>query len=43
MPFCSEALESTKIKLYEPVSSQKYKNGYRAKICDLTVPLKKDV
>ena len=33
MQFCFEALESTKISSYEPVSSQKYENGYRTKIC----------
>ena len=32
-----EALESTKISSYEPVSSQKYENGYRTKICNFTV------
>ena len=37
MPFCFEALKSTKISLYEPVSSQKYENGYQTKICDFTV------
>ena len=36
MLFCSEALESTKISSYEPVSSQKYENGYRTKICNFT-------
>ena len=34
MSFSFETLESTKIGLYEPVSSQKYENGYRTKICD---------
>ena len=34
---CFEALESTKISLYEPVSSEKYENGYRAKICDFSI------
>ena len=34
---CFEALESTKISSYEPVSSQKYENGYRTKICNFTV------
>ena len=37
MLFCFEALESTKIISYEPVSSQKYENGYRTKICYFTV------
>ena len=37
MEFCFEALESTKISSYEPVSSQKYANGYRMKIGDFTV------
>ena len=31
MSFCFEALESTKISSHEPVSSQKYENGYRTK------------
>ena len=30
--FVSEALESTKISSYEPISSQKFENGYRTKI-----------
>ena len=34
---CVEALESTKMSSYEPVSSQKYENGYWTKICDFTV------
>ena len=34
--FC-EALKSTKISSYEPVSSQKYENRYRMKICNFTV------
>ena len=38
MQFCLEALESTKISSYEPVSSQKYENGYRTKIYNFTVP-----
>ena len=38
MFFCFEALQSTKISSYEPVSSQKYENGYRTKICNFTVP-----
>ena len=37
MSFCFEALESAKISLCEPVSSQKYENGYRTKICDFTL------
>ena len=37
--FCFEALKSTKISLCEPVSSQKYENGYRTKICNFTVLL----
>ena len=37
MKFCFEALESTKISSYEPVSSQKYENGYWTKICNFTV------
>ena len=37
MKFCFEALESTKISSYEPVSSEKYENGYRTKICNFTV------
>ena len=37
MWFCVEALKSTKISSYEPVSSQKYENGYRTKICNFTV------
>ena len=41
MKFCFEALESTKISSYELVSSQKYENGYRTKICNFTVPAKK--
>ena len=36
-----EALESTKISSYEPVSSQKYENGYRTKMCNFTVEQKK--
>ena len=36
-PFCFEALESTKISTYEPVSSRKYENRYRTKICNFTV------
>ena len=32
-----EALESTKISSSEPVSSQKYENGYRTKIFNFTV------
>ena len=35
--FVFEALERTKISSYEPVSSQKYENGYRTKICNFTV------
>ena len=35
--FCFEALKSTKISSHETVSSQKYENGYRTKICDFTV------
>ena len=35
--FCFEALETMKISSNEPVSSQKYENGYRTKICDFTV------
>ena len=34
MSFCFEALESMKISSYKQVSSQKYENGYRTKICD---------
>ena len=34
---CFEALESTKISSYEPLSSQTYENGYWTKICDFTV------
>ena len=34
---CHEALKSTKISSNEPVSSQKYENGYWTKICDFTV------
>ena len=34
---CYQALESTKISSYKPVSNQKYKNGYRTKICNFTV------
>ena len=37
MKFCFEALESTKISSYEPVSGQKYENGCRTKICNFTV------
>ena len=37
MQFCFEALESTKISPYEPVSSQKYENGNRTKIYNFTV------
>ena len=37
MSSCFEALESAKISSYEPVSSQKYKNEYRTKICNFTV------
>ena len=37
MLFCFEALKSTKIPSHEPVSSQKYENGYRMKSCDFTV------
>ena len=37
MSFCFEALQSTKISSYEPVSSQTYENGYRTKTCDFTV------
>ena len=36
MSSCFEALKSTKISSYEPVSSQKYENGYRTKICNFT-------
>ena len=32
-----KALESTKISSYEPVSSQKYENGYSTKIYNFTV------
>ena len=39
MKFCFEFLESTKISSYEPVSSQKYENGYRTKIYNFTVCL----
>ena len=35
--YCFEAMESAKISSDELVSSQKYENGYRTKICDLTV------
>ena len=35
MPFCFEALESAKISSCEPVSSQKYENGYRTKFVTL--------
>ena len=35
--FYFEAFESTKISSYEPVSRQKYENGYRTKICNFTV------
>ena len=35
MSFCFEALESAKISSYEPVSSQKYENGYRTKFVTL--------
>ena len=31
-----EALKSMKISSHEPVSSQKYENEYRTKICDFT-------
>ena len=37
MKFCFEALESKKISSYEPVSSQKYENWYRTKICNFAV------
>ena len=37
MAFCFQALEGTKISSYEQVSSQKYENGYRTKICNFTV------
>ena len=37
LEFCFEALESMKISSGEPVSSQKYKNRRRTKICDSTV------
>ena len=37
MAFCFEALEGAKISSDKPVSSQKYENGYRTKICDFTV------
>ena len=37
--FYIEAFESTKISSYEPVSSQKYENGYRTKSCNFTVLL----
>ena len=32
-----QALKSMKISSYEPVSSQKYENGYRTKMCNFTV------
>ena len=32
-----EALKSTKIYSYEPVSSEKYENGCRTKMCDFAV------
>ena len=35
--FYFEAFESTKISSYEPVSSQKYENGYQTKISNFTV------
>ena len=35
--FSSQTLESTKISTYEPVSSRKYENRYRTKICNFTV------
>ena len=35
--FSSQILESTKISTYEPVSSRKYANRYRTKICNFTV------
>ena len=34
---CFEAVESTKFSSHEPVSSQKYENGYRTKICNFTI------
>ena len=37
MSFSFEALKSTKISSYEPVSSQKYENGHRTEICNFTV------
>ena len=41
--FCFEALESTKISLYNRVSLwiQKYETGYRTEICDFTVSASK--
>ena len=44
IPFCFENLDfqrhsvlRSKICSYEPVSSQKYENGYQTKMCDFTV------
>ena len=36
MSFCFEALKSTKISSCETVSSQKYENGNRTKVCNFT-------
>ena len=37
LSFCFDAVLSTKISSCEPVWSQKYENGYRPKMCDVTV------
>ena len=37
------AIECTEISLHEPVSSQKYENGYRTKIFDFTVHAKSTI